>query len=79
MQAKDAEIFGAARSAGAIVLTKDIDFVVLLERLGPPPRVLLVRCGNTSNAHLKSLLRMKLRSALLMLQSGESLVEIADT
>ena len=36
--AKDVEIYLAAREADAIVMTKDADFVGLLERLGPPPR-----------------------------------------
>jgi predicted nuclease of predicted toxin-antitoxin system len=34
--AKDRQIFDAARQANAIVLTKDADFVELVERLGPP-------------------------------------------
>lgn len=48
--AEDPEIFRAAREAGAVVLTKDSDFVRLLEQHGPPPQVLLVTLGNTSNA-----------------------------
>lgn len=35
--AKDPEIFLAAREAEAVVLTKDSAFVRLLEQLGPPP------------------------------------------
>ena len=76
--AKDRAIFQAAREANAVVLTKDADFTSWLERLGPPPRVLWLRCGNTSNARLKVLLRKTLPAALEMLNSGESLVEIAD-
>ncbi len=38
--AKDAQIFTAARQPGIIVLTKDSDFVELVERLRPPPQVL---------------------------------------
>jgi predicted nuclease of predicted toxin-antitoxin system len=37
--ASDQDIFNAARAANAVVLTKDSDFVRLLERHGPPPRV----------------------------------------
>lgn len=54
--AKDREIFLAAREAAAIVMSKDSDFVTLAERHGPPPKLLRVTCGNTSNAYLKSLL-----------------------
>lgn len=37
---KDEAIFLAARAAGVIVVTKDSDFVHLLERYGPPPKIL---------------------------------------
>jgi len=35
-EASDRRIFDAARSTGAVVMTKDVDFVGILERLGPP-------------------------------------------
>ena len=34
-------------------MTKDADFAELLEQHGPPPQVVLVTCGNTSNARLR--------------------------
>jgi predicted nuclease of predicted toxin-antitoxin system len=40
--AEDHEIFDAARKADVVVVTKDRDFVNLLERYGPPPKVLWV-------------------------------------
>jgi predicted nuclease of predicted toxin-antitoxin system len=48
--ANDREIFFAARQANAIVMTKDADFVRLIEQFGPPPQVILLACGNTSNS-----------------------------
>jgi predicted nuclease of predicted toxin-antitoxin system len=77
-RAEDHEIFHAAREAGAVVLTKDQDFVHLLEHLGPPPQVIWITCGNTSNAHLRTILSVTLTRALLLLEQGESLVEISD-
>jgi predicted nuclease of predicted toxin-antitoxin system len=77
-RASDREIYSAAREAGAIVLTKDADFVLLLQQFGPPPSVLWIRCGNTSNAHLREVLRRTLRNALQMIVAGEALVEIAE-
>jgi predicted nuclease of predicted toxin-antitoxin system len=74
----DREIFSAARQAEAIVMTKDSDFAFLIERYGPPPQILLLRCGNTSNAYLKDLLRRALPQALALVQSGEPLVEISE-
>ena len=76
--AKDTEIFQEARTAQVVVMTKDHDFVELLERLGPPPRVLWVTCGNTSNTQLKEILVGSLPAALRLLEQGERLVEISD-
>ncbi len=70
------EIFEAARRENAIVMTKDNDFVLLLDSLGAPPQVIWVTCGNTSNARLKEILTNTLPKALELLQSGEELVEI---
>lgn len=77
--AEDKEIFEAARRESAIVLTKDSDFVLLLDRLGAPPQVIWVTCGNTSNARLREILTNTLPKALELLQSGENLVEISAT
>lgn len=76
--AKDREIFLAAREAGAVVLTKDSDFVLLLEQLGPPPQVLWLTVGNTSNAHMKEILSRSFTSAQELLLRGEPLVEITE-
>ena len=38
--AMDTEIFSAARQASVILISKDIDFVELVQRLGPPPQLL---------------------------------------
>ena len=72
--ASDEEIFFAARAEKAIVMTKDQDFVQLLKRLGPPPQVIWVTCGNISNARMRDVLRQDFQSTLL--QQSESLVEI---
>ncbi len=76
--APDTDIFDAAKEAGAIVMTKDRDFVDLLERLGPPPQVIWVTCGNTSNATMRRVLTAALPDALSLLVRGEPLVEISD-
>ncbi|MDQ3283368.1 MAG: DUF5615 family PIN-like protein [Acidobacteriota bacterium] len=78
VHAKDPQIFDAARAAGVVVLTKDSDFVLLQERLGPPPAILWVRCGNTSNAYLRQVLQRTFAAARTLIESGEPLVEITD-
>jgi len=77
-RAGDRQIYAAAREANAVVMTKDIDFVLLQERLGPPPAILWVRCGNTSNAHLRVVLQRTFATACELIEKGEALVEIAD-
>ena len=74
--AKDKEIFQAARQEKAVVMTKDSDFVLLLDKLDPPPQVIWVTCGNTSNARLKEVLTNTWPKALDLLNFGEKLVEI---
>ncbi len=75
----DREVFLAARSAGAAVMTKDEDFVRLLEQLGPPPQIIWLTCGNTSNARLQEVLTEAGRETFAPLESGEPLVEISGT
>jgi len=54
--ASDPEIYAEARAAGAVVMTKDQDFIRLLEVQGPPPQVLWLRLGNSSTMALKQVL-----------------------
>jgi predicted nuclease of predicted toxin-antitoxin system len=76
--AKDLPIFHAAREAGAAIMSKDSDFVLLLERFGPPPQILWVTCGNTSNARLREILLKGFPEAKARLEQDEPLVEISD-
>ena len=62
--ADDRTIFEAARSAGAIVISKDIDFVELVSRLGSPPKLIWLTCSNVSNDALRLLLAARLAAAL---------------
>lgn len=77
-RAGDAEIFRAARAAGAAVMTKDVDFAELVRQHGAPPQVVLLRCGNTSNAHLQRLLARTWPAIRAMLDCGEPLIEVGD-
>ena len=61
-----------------MVMTKDADFAELVQRLGTPPQIVLVTCGNTSNAHLRQILGTAWPTVASMLQRGEPLVEIGD-
>ena len=76
--ATDREIFAAACEAGAVVITKDRDFTILLADQGPPPKIIWLTCGNTSNARLQAIFLALLPEAHKLLEGGEPLVEIAD-
>lgn len=75
--AEDPEIFETAKAQGVIVMTKDSDFVDLVERLGAPPQIIWLTCGNTSNVRLKEILSVTLLEALEFLRTGEAIVEIS--
>jgi predicted nuclease of predicted toxin-antitoxin system len=75
--AEDKDIFAAARQANAIVMTKDADFAEIVDRLGPPPSVIWLTCGNTSNLALRGLLKDTLPRALELIPHGDKLVEIS--
>ena len=75
--ADDSVIFDAARAGGAhVVVTKDEDFVRLLERRGPPPQIVWVTCGNVTNAALRGIVDSAWPEVARLLDAGEPLVEI---
>jgi predicted nuclease of predicted toxin-antitoxin system len=74
--ADDRVIFAQARSAGAVVMTKDRDFLHLLFEQGPPPQVIWLRVGNSSNQALQAVLLRTLEAAVANLGEGEPWVEI---
>jgi predicted nuclease of predicted toxin-antitoxin system len=69
-------IFQAARAANVVMMTKDEDFVKLLDRFGPPPQVAWVTCGNIGNAELRQIILSTWPAVATLLARGEPLVEI---
>jgi predicted nuclease of predicted toxin-antitoxin system len=72
----DMEIFLYAREHQATVITKDRDFLELSRRHGPPPQVVWIRSGNTSNAMMKRSLNQMFPDVLRLLSEGEAIVEL---
>lgn len=58
-------------------MTKDEDFVRLVERNGSPPQVIWVTSGNMSNANFQSLLLQTFPDAKSLIEAGEAVVEIS--
>ncbi|MGA7932903.1 MAG: DUF5615 family PIN-like protein [Kovacikia sp.] len=77
--AQDIEILERARAENALIMTKDSDFIDLVCRLGTPPQILWLTCGNATNRNLRQLLTATLPNALEQLRQGEMIVEISNT
>lgn len=77
-RATDKQVFDAARQQGTVILTKDADFGVIVNRLGPPPQIVWLRFGNRTTPALKNTLELLLPQALQLVQAGEALIEIAE-
>jgi predicted nuclease of predicted toxin-antitoxin system len=75
--ASDESIYRMGRDAQAVVMTKDSDFCDLAERLGSPPQVLWLTCGNTSNTRLREILSATFDDARRLLARGDAIVEIS--
>ena len=76
--AKDIEIFEYAKLANAVIMTKDSDFIDLVCRLGTPPQILWITCGNVTNRNLRQLLSTTLSAALEQIKQGEAIIEISN-
>jgi predicted nuclease of predicted toxin-antitoxin system len=78
LTAPDEGIFAAARRARAIVVTKDEDFVRLLETHGAPPQVVWMTMGKVRNPRLRTLFERHWPTIREQLLAGEPLVELSD-
>lgn len=76
--ASDYDIFRQARKADVIVMSKDYDFVKLIELHGAPPKLIWITCGNTSNGRLCEILKNTLQQAIDLLNQQENIIEISD-
>lgn len=76
--ATDKEIFHRAKIEQVVIMSKDIDFVNLLEIFGSPPQIIWITSGNTSNLNLCKILEQTLNQAIQFLKREEPLVEIGD-
>ncbi len=74
--AADAVIWSEARSRGAVLVTKDEDFLTMavLNREGPP--IVWIRLGNVSNQALWSALEPALPDIIKALSAGERVIEV---
>ena len=71
----DPAIWEYAKDVGYIIVTKDSDFLEISDRLGHPPKVVRLRCGNCPTSEVEALLRKeydKLRALYRNEQKGNT-------
>lgn len=73
--ATDAEIWRAALQAGAVVVTKDEDFIIRRSVIDGP-QILWLRMGNVTNAALLGQMAQVWIGAYALLEDGEPIVEV---
>jgi predicted nuclease of predicted toxin-antitoxin system len=57
-------------------MSKDADFLNLLDEFGSPPNLIWVTSGNTSNAAMRETLSRTLTRVVELMSNGEVIVEI---
>lgn len=77
-QAEDQSLFLVARQRNAILVSKDSDFIDLLNEHGPPPNLIYITCGNTHNSALRVIFATHLPEAIAAIEAGEPMVEIGE-
>jgi predicted nuclease of predicted toxin-antitoxin system len=76
--ARDIDIWNYALKNGYTIISKDSDFVDLLELKGFPPKIVLLKTGNNSSKALMDLL-IKIKTEIESLEkSNYGLLEIID-
>jgi predicted nuclease of predicted toxin-antitoxin system len=75
--APDREIWSHAAATGAVLITKDEDFVVMRALDSDGPAVVWVRIGNTTNRALIARFSQALPDILASLERGHTIIEIS--
>lgn len=74
--ASDMDIFMKAKGKDVVIMSKDADFVDLIRKFGPPPQLIWITVGNTSNQNIREVLSKHWENIMLLLRKGESIVAI---
>ena len=56
-EAADTFVWGYAQAAGFCIVTQDVDFAERSRLYGSPPKVLWLRCGNTTPPEVERVIR----------------------
>jgi predicted nuclease of predicted toxin-antitoxin system len=75
--AEDEDIFTKAKLANVVLISKDSDFVELVQRFGSPPKLIWVTVGNVTNANLRQLFTATFKDVLTLLEGEADIVELS--
>jgi predicted nuclease of predicted toxin-antitoxin system len=75
-EAEDTDIFQKAKEANITLISKDEDFIALVQRLGIPPQLVWVTVGNLTNANLRNVFSRGFPTVLQLLENGADIVEL---
>jgi len=73
----DGSIVEQLRRNGGVLMTKDGELTTRVEASGPPPQIIFLTCGNTSNNRLRHILGTGLPRALAALEAGAPIAIIS--
>ena len=71
LEADDIDVWRHAQTAGFALLSKDDDLRLLVERHGPPPKLVWLRLGNCSTADIVSALNAEANAIAAFLKQDQ--------
>jgi predicted nuclease of predicted toxin-antitoxin system len=77
LTARDSDIWEYATTIGAVLITKDEDFVTMRALNARGPAIIWVRTGNMTNRQLLARFAVALTTLVSALQRGEAVIEIS--
>ena len=75
-RASDTVIWEFARQHEYAIVTQDSDFAERSKLLGPPPKVVWLRCGNATPQRIEALLRASAELIAELSLGGDSYLEL---
>ena len=75
-EAEDRLIWDHAKKSGAVIISKDEDFISMITLHGDGPAIVWIRLGNTSKKSMLNWFEPLIPEIIASLQTGEKLIEV---
>ncbi|WP_282780301.1 DUF5615 family PIN-like protein [Phaeodactylibacter xiamenensis] len=76
-RAGDIEVWEYAKQEGFHIMTKDKDFVALLNQKGHPPKIIWLQLGNCTNKEIKAIIKRQETSIKYFMTSDKGVLKIS--